>query len=98
MRRDLWFWIVNYKGRNETILLSGTWDENRTKIILPEPIEAFDKTMIITTLKIVAPAAGSFTCCPEARIKINLIRPELFLEFDEDTDNKNRLQGRKSIC
>ncbi|CAG0974840.1 MAG: hypothetical protein OIN86_15315 [Candidatus Methanoperedens sp.] len=77
----------NYKGKNETIILSGTWDENRTKIILPAPIEAFDKTMTITPLEIV-PAAGSFTCCPEAKIKINLIRPELFLEFDKDTDKK----------
>lgn len=77
--------VVNYKGKNETIILSGTWNDDRTKIILPEPIEAFDKTMIITTLKIVAPA-GVFTCCPEAKIKINLIRPELFLEFNEDTE------------
>lgn len=77
--------VVTYKGRNETLLLSGKWNENRTKIILPEPIVAFDKTMIITALKIVAPA-GVFTCCPEAQIKINLIRPELFLEFDEDTE------------
>jgi hypothetical protein len=77
--------IVTYKGRNETILLSGTWNDNRTKIILPEPVEAFDKTMMITALSIVAPV-GVFTCCPEARIKINLIRPELFLEFDEDTE------------
>src|SRR5659263_718660 len=77
--------VVTYKGRNETILLSGTWNDNRTKIILPDPIEAFDKTMIITALKIVAPA-GVFTCCPEAQININLIRPELFLEFQEDTE------------
>jgi len=41
--------------------------------------------MIITTLSIVPPE-GIFTCCPEAKIKINLIRPELFLEFDEDTE------------
>jgi hypothetical protein len=75
--------VVTYKGRNETLLLSGIWNDNRTKIILPEPIEAFDKTMKITALKIVAPA-GIFTCCPEAEININLIRPELFLEFDED--------------
>lgn len=80
--------VVTYKGRNETLLLSGTWNDNRTKIILPEPIEAFDKTMIITTLKIVAPA-GVFTCCPEAQIRINLIRPELFLEFGEDTETTN---------
>ncbi len=80
--------VVTYKGRNETLLLSGTWNDDRTRIILPEPIEAFDKTMIITTLEIVAPA-GVFICCPEAKIKINLIRPELFLEFDEDTETKN---------
>lgn len=77
--------VINYKGRNETVWLSGTWNENRTKFILPEPIEAFDKTMIITPLKIVAPV-GVFTCCPEVQININLVRPELFLEFDEDTD------------
>lgn len=77
--------VVTYQGRNETMLLSGTWDDNRTKIILPEPIEAFDKTMIITTLKIVPPA-GIFTCCPEIQIKINLLRPELFLEFNEDIE------------
>src|SRR4030067_1554879 len=77
--------VVTYKGRNETIVLSGSWNDNRTKIILPEPIEAFDKTMIITALNIVAPE-GVFTCCPEAKIRINLIRPELFLEFDEDTE------------
>src|SRR3990172_7336951 len=75
--------VISYKGRNETIWLSGTWNENRTKIVLPEPVEAFDKTMIITPIKIVAPA-GVFTCCPEAEIKVNLIRPELFLEFNED--------------
>ncbi|MBU3965979.1 MAG: hypothetical protein KKG76_01180 [Euryarchaeota archaeon] len=77
--------VVNYKGRNETMILSGIWNENRTKIILPEPIEAFDKTMIITTLKIVPPP-GIFTCCPEIQIMINLLRPELFLEFNEDTE------------
>lgn len=78
---------INYRGRNETILLSGKWDGNHTKVILPEPIEAFDKTMIITPKKIVAPE-GVFTCCPEVEININLIRPELFLEFDEDIDKK----------
>ncbi len=77
--------VVNYKGRNETVILSGIWNEDRTKIILPEPIEAFDKTMKIITLKIVPPP-GIFTCCPEIQIKINLIRPELFLEFNEDTE------------
>lgn len=80
--------VVTYQGRNETFLLSGTWNDNRTKIILPEPIEAFDKTMIITALKITAPV-GVFTCCPEAQIRINLIRPELFLEFNEDTKTTN---------
>jgi hypothetical protein len=77
--------VVTYKGRDETILLSGIWNDNRTKIILPEPIKAFDKNMIITALKIVAPA-GVFTCCPEAEININLIRPELFLEYDADKE------------
>ena len=77
--------IVTYKGRNETFLLSGTWNDDHTKVILPGPIEAFDKTMIITALKITAPV-GIFTCCPEAQIRINLIRPELFLEFDEDNE------------
>lgn len=79
---------VNYSGRNETLILSGAWNDNRTKIILPEPIEAFDKNMIITPLEIVAPA-GIFTCCPETKININLIRPELFLEFDKDTKITN---------
>lgn len=80
--------IINFKGKNETLLLSGMWNDNRTKVIVPEPIEAFDKTMNISTLEIVPPA-GVFTCCPEVRIKINLIRPELFLEFDKDDNDLN---------
>lgn len=88
--------LITYNGRNETFLLSGTWDESRTKVILPGPIEAFDKTMIISTLDIVPPA-GVFTCCPEVKININLIRPELFLEFDKDGERPDGYTFNKEI-
>jgi uncharacterized repeat protein (TIGR01451 family) len=74
---------VNFMGKQETVILRGEWNANRTKIIFTPPAELFNKTMIITPLKIVPPE-GIFTCCPEAKINIDLIRPELFLEFNED--------------
>ncbi len=73
---------ITYLGRKETVILQGEWDANRTKILFPPPIELFNKTMIITTNKIV-PTAGVFTCCPEAEILIDVLRPELDLEFSE---------------
>ncbi len=75
---------VNFKGRSETVILRGEWDANRTNIILTGPIELFNKSMIITPLRIVPPA-GIFTCCPEAEININVLRPVLKLEFNTDT-------------
>ncbi len=75
---------VNFKGRSETVILRGEWDANRTNIILTGPVELFNRTMIITPLRIVPPA-GVFTCCPEAEININVLRPVLKLEFNTDT-------------
>ncbi len=75
---------ISFMGRQETIILRGEWDADRTKIVFTPPVELFDKMMIITPKKIVPPA-GVFTCCPEAEINIDLIRPELFLEFKDDT-------------
>lgn len=74
---------ITFMGRQETVILRGEWDANGTKIVLTPPLELFDRMMIITPKKIVPPA-GIFTCCPEAEINIDLIRPELFLEFNED--------------
>ncbi len=71
---------VFFKGRKETVILRGEWDDNMTNIVFTPPVELFNETMIITPLKIVPPA-GIFSCCPEAEININLIRPELLLEF-----------------
>lgn len=75
---------ISFMGRQETIILRGEWDANGTKIVLTPPVELFNGMMIITPTKIVPPT-GIFTCCPEAEINIDLIRPELFLEFNEDT-------------
>ncbi|MDP3106103.1 MAG: hypothetical protein Q8M95_16040 [Candidatus Methanoperedens sp.] len=74
---------ISFMGRQETLILKGEWDANRMKIIFTPPEELFNKMMIITPKKMVPPA-GVFTCCPEAEINIDLIRPELFLEFKED--------------
>lgn len=74
---------ITFMGRQETLILKGEWDANRMKIIFTPPEELFNKMMIITPKKMVPPA-GVFTCCPEAEINIDLIRPELFLEFKED--------------
>lgn len=74
---------ITYKGRNQMVILKGEWDANRTRIVT-EPLEIFNKTMRITPNKIVPPA-GVFTCCPETEINIDLIRPELYLEFNKDT-------------
>ncbi len=75
---------ISYRGRNETIILKGEWNDDRTKIVLTEPVEAFNKTMRITPARIVPPA-GIYTCCPEAEINIDLIRPELVLELETET-------------
>ncbi len=74
---------IIFMGRKETIILSGEWDANGTKIVLTPPFELYDGMMIVTPKKIVPPA-GIFTCCPEVEINIDLIRPELFLEFNDD--------------
>lgn len=74
---------ISFMGRQETIILRGEWDANGTKIVFTPPVELFNKMMIITPKKIVPPA-GVFTCCPEAEINIDLIRPELSLEFKDD--------------
>lgn len=74
---------ISFMGRQETVMLRGEWDDGRTKIVFTPPVELFNKMMIITPVKIVPPA-GVFTCCPEAEINIDLIRPELFLEFKDD--------------
>jgi len=74
---------VNYMGRYERVMLKGEWDETRTKIILTEPLELFNKTMVITPIKIVPPA-GIFTCCPEAKININILKPEIKIDLNED--------------
>lgn len=75
---------VVFRGSHETVILNGEWDANRTKILLTGPLELFNKTMIITPLRIVPPA-GVFICCPEAEININVLRPKLKLELNEDT-------------
>lgn len=74
---------IRFMGRQETVILKGEWDANGTRIVLTPPVELFDGMMIITPKKIVPPA-GIFTCCPEVEINIDLIRPELFLEFNDD--------------
>ncbi len=74
---------ISFMGRQETVILRGEWDANGTKIVFTPPVELFNKMMIITPKRIVPPA-GIFTCCPEAEINIDLIRPELFLEFQDD--------------
>lgn len=74
---------VNYMGKYERVMLKGEWDETRTRIILTEPLELFNKTMVITPKKIVPPA-GIFTCCPEAKININILKPEIKIKFNED--------------
>ncbi|VVB85397.1 Uncharacterised protein [uncultured archaeon] len=76
---------VTYKGKSEKILLRGEWDANGTRFIA-DRAEAFNKTMFLTLNRIVSPS-GVFACCPEAEINIDLIRPELFLEFKKDTRN-----------
>src|SRR3972149_6167057 len=65
---------VTFKGQHERVILSGEWDANRTKMILTAKMELFNKTMIITPLKMVPPE-GVFVCCPEAEININVLRP-----------------------
>ncbi len=74
---------ITFMGRKETAILRGEWDASGTKIVLTPPLELFDRMMIITLTKIVPPT-GIFTCCPEAEINIDLIRPELFIEFNDD--------------
>jgi len=71
---------ITYLDRKETVILQGEWDANRTKILFTPPVELFNKMMIITTKKIVPPA-GVFTCCPEAEIHIDVLRPVLSIGF-----------------
>ncbi|VVB87876.1 Uncharacterised protein [uncultured archaeon] len=75
---------ISFMGRQETIILKGEWDAGGNMIYTP-PVKLFNNMMTITTNKIVPPA-GIFTCCPEAEIRIDLIRPELFIEFNNDTN------------
>lgn len=78
---------VTYKGRNETAILQGEWNTDRKGMtVVTGPLEMFNKTMIITTNKIGAPL-GSNACCPEVEINIDLIRPELYLELDEEDED-----------
>lgn len=71
---------ITYLGRKENVILEGKWNENGTKILLSPPVELFNKMMIITPKKIVPPV-GVFTCCPEAEIHIDVLRPDLSIEF-----------------
>ena len=75
---------VIFKGQYERVILSGKWDENRTKMILTAKMELFNKTILITPLRIVPPE-GIFVCCPEAEININVLRPKLKIEISEDS-------------
>jgi uncharacterized repeat protein (TIGR01451 family) len=75
---------ITFMGRKETAILRGEWDANGTNIVLTPPLKLFDGMMIITPTKI-TPPRGIFTCCPETEINIDLIRPELFIEFNDDT-------------
>ncbi|HWR26554.1 MAG TPA: hypothetical protein VN316_01620, partial [candidate division Zixibacteria bacterium] len=69
---------INFKGRLQTIMIQGNRDANGT--ILTEPMELFNKTMIITPL-IIKPPAGIFSCCPELEVNINVPKPEFKIEL-----------------
>lgn len=76
---------ISFMGKKETVILKGEWDAGGNNIIYSPPVKLFNDMMIITPNKIVPPV-GIFTCCPEAEIRIDLIRPELFIEFKNDTN------------
>jgi len=82
-------------GRQETIILRGEWDADRTKIVFTPPVELFNKMMIITPKN---SPLQAYYMLSEVEINIDMIRPELFLEFKTMYIHNLSIQCGRPFC